>query len=455
MITRIQYKNHIVLGNLYLDFQKPDGTPYKTIVLAGENGCGKTTILQTLATFLNNGSILPFDYIEYTAQGEVWQVTTRHPPGGASWNDDNFAAGHHYLFRLSNNSYNPIVQNKAQENINDILYYGCVLSKARSGFKTQPIEFVKANVLDVAKYDNDNSDDFTSIKQLLVDIESQDSSEWMNYSFANKGANIDNYEPNFRLSRFKTAFNGFFEKIKFKEIKTVKGRKQIVFTKNNKDIDIDHLSTGEQQIVFRGAQLLRNSNSIKNGIVLIDEPELSMHPRWQSKILNYYRNLFQDSNGQAVQIILATHSEEVLKTALNDSDTLVITLKEENGVISQTTINAPIILPTITSSEINYLAFGICSTDFHIALFSQIQNFNGLMLIKDVDNYIKNDPHYIYSKHFKQYSFTKADGSIQTYDTLPVYIRNSIDHPDNLHSYNQDELKESIELLIQIINHTV
>ena len=53
MIREIKWHNHKILGNLELNFTKPDGTPYNTIVLAGENGVGKTTILETLATFLN------------------------------------------------------------------------------------------------------------------------------------------------------------------------------------------------------------------------------------------------------------------------------------------------------------------------------------------------------------------------------------------------------------------
>ena len=53
MITKVKWRNHSVLGDLELDFTKAIGTPYNTIVLAGENG--------TLSTFLNLGSFEPFD----------------------------------------------------------------------------------------------------------------------------------------------------------------------------------------------------------------------------------------------------------------------------------------------------------------------------------------------------------------------------------------------------------
>jgi len=38
--------------------------------------------------------------------------------------------------------------------------------------------------------------------------------------------------------------------------------------------------------------MLKNIRSLDGGIVLIDEPELSMHPKWQQKVLEFYRNLF-------------------------------------------------------------------------------------------------------------------------------------------------------------------
>ena len=65
VIKKIKWKNHNSLGNLLLDLTKPDGTAYNTIILAGENGSGKTTVLDTLSDFLNGMSFEPFDYIDY------------------------------------------------------------------------------------------------------------------------------------------------------------------------------------------------------------------------------------------------------------------------------------------------------------------------------------------------------------------------------------------------------
>ena len=65
-IRKVKWANHPILGNLELDFINPaTNKPYSTIVLAGENGTGKTTILETINTFLCFGTFVPFNYIEY------------------------------------------------------------------------------------------------------------------------------------------------------------------------------------------------------------------------------------------------------------------------------------------------------------------------------------------------------------------------------------------------------
>ena len=44
---KITFNNHPILGNLHLDFTDANGNAVDTIILAGENGCGKTVILNS------------------------------------------------------------------------------------------------------------------------------------------------------------------------------------------------------------------------------------------------------------------------------------------------------------------------------------------------------------------------------------------------------------------------
>lgn len=75
MIKSIKWNNHEILGDLELNFTKPNGEAYNTIILAGENGSGKTTILETLATFLNLGSVEYFKEIVYDIKEQTYLIT--------------------------------------------------------------------------------------------------------------------------------------------------------------------------------------------------------------------------------------------------------------------------------------------------------------------------------------------------------------------------------------------
>lgn len=325
-------------------------------------------------------------------------------------------------------------------------------SKARSGFNTGKIKSTTTQQLDSQKYENDSKEDFTLIKQLIVDINAQDNSEWMRLTRAGSSTTFNEFEHCSKMFRFEKAFNDFFDIVRFKGIDdTNKEEIKILFEKHGKDISVDSLSTGEKQVVFRGAHLLKNSNSMVGGVVLLDEPELSMHPKWQQKVLEYYRSLFTAEGVQNAQMIFATHSEYVLNSALNDRDNvLIITLTDDNGIIQAKNITAPSTLPTITSAETNYLAFGVVSPDYHIELYGWLQNKAQKLSIKSCDDYISNCSEFVPMEHTKQYLHTDRNGRTTVYQTLPTFIRNSIDHPDSGYSYTENELRKSIELLIKL-----
>lgn len=186
---------------------------------------------------------------------------------------------------------------------------------------------------------------------------------------------------------------------------------------------------------------------MNNSVILLDEPELSMHPRWQVKILEYYRNLFTQNNIQSSQLIIATHSEYVLKSALKDSNNvLVITLNESDGVITSNKVTAPSVLPTITAAETNYIAFDIASIDYHIELYGYLQTKENKHAIKECDDFILNHSLYDQHQYYKPHSHGRTN-----YNTLPTYIRNAIDHPDSGQTYTDEELRKSIEFLIQLL----
>src|SRR5699024_6385288 len=102
-----------------------------------------------------------------------------------------------------------------------------------------------------------------------------------------------------RMPRFTSAFDRMFDGLTYSRISNQGGNKSILFRKNGIEIPIDALSSGEKQIVYRGCFLLKDVNAINGAFVFIDEPEISLHPTWQTKIMDYYKSIF--TNGAGLQ----------------------------------------------------------------------------------------------------------------------------------------------------------
>jgi predicted ATPase len=445
-IKKVKWKNHDVLGNLELDFTNPTtGQAFDSIILAGENGTGKTSILETLSAFLNMGTFKPFDFIEYEIDGQVYKaIPQTEYPTQYSFFDLINPDGTVRKIR-SDRMNQP--QSIATDNL-DIRSFGCVFSKARADYKTGQIQSTTTRKLDIDKYDVDSEDDFTSLKQLIVDVENQDNSDYveLNKGLREAPRSWDDFYLTSRVFRFKNAFDNFFGRLKYYRVSDVGSEKNILFAKNGKTVLIDQLSTGEKQIVFRGIYLLKNNKNLGGAVILIDEPELSMHPKWQRNVLKYYKGLFVDSGVQKAQLFFASHSEHILKEALSaGAENLVIILWEDSGQIKSKKIDAPSVLPSITAAETNYLAFDIVSSDYHIELYGWLQDKQGGLSVKACDSFIVSHSEYRAALHWKPSSY----GSI-TYETLCTFIRNAIHHPVPAKTFTETEMRTSIELLIEL-----
>jgi len=452
-IKKVKWNNHPILGDLELDFTNPaTGEPFENVLFAGENGTGKTSILTTLSKFIGGYTIEHFEYIEYSSEGQILKAV---PPSTLS----NISNGFYNMIEEDgktsemntgkNSSGGSHINEVIDNNPLNIRHSGCVLSKARADFQTKAITTTTTKQLDEINKDLDDNEDFTSLKQLIIDIESQDNSEYakINRQAGEMPLKWDDFYVRSKIYRFKNAFNSFFDKIKYDQVVENSKEKTIQFFKNNIPVTVDSLSTGEKQIVFRGAFLLKNNQKLNGSVIMVDEPELSMHPKWQEKILQYYKNLFVENDGtQKVQLFFATHSEHVLKEALsNKNENLVIVLTDNAGVIESKRIDAPSVLLTITNAETNYLAFDIVSNDYHIELYGWLQDKESKFLVKSCDNYIKTHRLYNTALHSKP-----STHNTTTYDTLSTFIRNAIHHPDPSRTFTEIELRISIELLIEL-----
>jgi hypothetical protein len=60
-----------------------------------------------------------------------------------------------------------------------------------------------------------------------------------------------------------------------------------------------------------------------NSLVLIDEPEISLHPNWQMKYLTFLRELFSHPEYSTCHILVATHSHFLISDLKGDSSKII------------------------------------------------------------------------------------------------------------------------------------
>jgi predicted ATP-binding protein involved in virulence len=100
-----------------------------------------------------------------------------------------------------------------------------------------------------------------------------------------------------------------------------------VFFKNrqNTKFELHDLSGGERGIITKLLPLYLSD--IKDSIILIDEPETSLHPSWQSHIVGLYEKIAIKNN---LQIIITTHSPYIVGAVKREHLKVLI---KENGII--------------------------------------------------------------------------------------------------------------------------
>ena len=120
-----------------------------------------------------------------------------------------------------------------------------------------------------------------------------------------------------RLNLFTNILNE--RRFAFKKIQVSKDDGFKFLTQNNEALPLIELSSGEQQEVILLFELLFK---VKPGtLVLIDEPEISLHVAWQKEFLN---DLIKITELQKINTIIATHSPQII----NDRWDLTVDLEE-------------------------------------------------------------------------------------------------------------------------------
>ena len=322
-IEKVHIKNIKGIKDLELSFKKDDKI-LDLIVLAGVNGSGKTTILESIKDFFNNKNInyeepkksnvdldIFFEKFEKKNIEEAEKSSNNYKQ--PLWNFFNALQSYQYEKYNNNGLYQNLIAKRfenppkiiyvpAENKFEEIQTYSTTLSK-----EYKFINIVNSNVIrDIPSY-------IATRRNYLATIEENLTMKEVTNKVVNEINSI------FNILELDAKLKGFS-----KDEKTL----PIFENSAGEEFDINDLSSGEKQLFLRtlSIKMLEPNNSI----ILIDEPELSLHPKWQQRIIEVYKKI-----GENNQIIVATHSPHILGSVSNEN--IFILYRNENGKIETKT----------------------------------------------------------------------------------------------------------------------
>lgn len=131
---------------------------------------------------------------------------------------------------------------------------------------------------------------------------------------------LDKYNP--ELKEIILNFTGF-ENMKIIE-------KNLFLYKNDREIEFDSISSGQAnllRLLFTIAFYAKN-----NSLILIDEPEESLHPEWQQSLIDIIDTILTKTNVKAT-ILIASHSPYLVSSMKPNNSVITIFKKDLEGNI--------------------------------------------------------------------------------------------------------------------------
>ncbi|MFZ7239977.1 ATP-dependent nuclease [Avibacterium avium] len=274
-----------------------------------------------------------------------------------------------------------------------------------------------------------------------------------NSSFRSNIQNIEDKVKRIITEQFGDATVSF----KFDELKIDSFFKNLsVFVDDGINVPLSEKGNGMQrsialallQVYAEQLAYVEEKDKIKPFYLFIDEPELCLHPKGQTKLLNA---LLEISKKQ--QVFVTSHSPYFLATPRLKNIGLFIFKKEgDTNKIKKISLEDSLFPWSPTWGEINFKAYELPTVEFHNELYGRLQSISEKSKEKEFDKWLIEK-----GLQFSKQWCREGEGK-QPYDvTLQTFIRNHIHHPENEKMreslYSEDELKRSIEEMIQILKN--
>lgn len=130
----------------------------------------------------------------------------------------------------------------------------------------------------------------------------------------------------------------------------------IKINKNNSVLSLNDVSSGEFHLIISMIGIF--SKIEDNSIVLIDEPEISLHPNWQMQYVTFLKNVF--AKYKSCQFVLTTHSHFLVSDLEGNSSSVTALRRNELNKLESRLIKADTF--GWSAEDILYNVFNVRST---------------------------------------------------------------------------------------------
>lgn len=304
-IKNLHIKEFKGLRDISINFEKND-KPLDLVVLAGSNGSGKTRILESILRYFQ-------DHLNYKQNNIEAGIFYEEKEKNCISNVQDFFYELEYFSYCEAND--PLREKHIEiKNKLDIL--------PKIIYVPTEINFQKMNVASTTLVQEYKFINIVNTN-LIKDIPSYIATKMISAILKNKNEKVGDVQK-----KVFNEINEIFENLSIDvEVEDISqdGRNITLFTNSSGDeFDINELSSGEKQLFLR--TLAIKMLNPENSIILIDEPELSLHPKWQQRIVDVYRKI-----GKNNQIIIVTHSPHILGSVRKEN--IILLDKDDDGKI--------------------------------------------------------------------------------------------------------------------------
>lgn len=334
-VQKIDITNFKGISTLSLDFSYQENNKIlDNIIFYGVNGIGKSTILEAIYVCLIVASVYDEEndleriekyLIDYLSLGDEWiyhnedaftldiefmdniEVVNAsleyHKDNGLKWSiKDNKKLSEYFkksfTYLSSYRLLNPSTVHSAGDwgEINRL--EEDLLRRRRRRYPPNSLNYRKDSSFPSLNLQFENN--YTTVKQYLVNL------------ITDKKLDAISDENKMILEKIQYAFKVFFPDKDFLEglsrVSDMQDYRLMIKNEDESIVDLDQLSSGEREIIAFFTYL--STKAINTSILIIDEPELHLHPKWQSIVLYSIHKIFPN-----VQLFLATHSQEIHQSA--------------------------------------------------------------------------------------------------------------------------------------------